>query len=322
MAVYTHVDRPDLETFLEAYAIGDVIAFRGIESGVENSNFYVETKLGKYILTLFENRVSVRDIPYFLDLKKHLASKTFPCPLPVEGRDGEVLRTLSGRPATIVTFLEGAVTENPSTDQCRLIGASMARMHLALQDYDGIRPNDLGPAGWKHLWKGLAGAANAIQIGLSDNINGDLAETYAAKSLSSGLPRGTIHADLFPDNVFFAQGQVSGIIDFYFACTDALAYDLAVSLNAWAFDPRGQTFYKEKSLSLIDGYNSVRALSSAEVEALPLLARGAALRFFLTRLTDWVKTSNDALVKPHDPMDFVRRLEFHRKMQTATDYGY
>lgn len=322
MAVYTHVDRQDLDTFLEAYAIGDVVAFRGIESGVENSNFYLETTLGKYILTLFENRVNVRDVPYFLDLKKHLASKKFPCPLPVEGRDGEVLRTLNGRPATIVTFLDGAVTLSPTAGQCRLIGAAMARMHLALQDYGGIRPNDLGPAGWKHLWKGLAGAANAIQVGLSDLINGDLAETYAARRLSDGLPRGTIHADLFPDNVFFEQDQVSGIIDFYFASTDALAYDLAVCLNAWAFDPSGRTFYKEKSLSLIDGYNSVRALSIAEVEALPLLARGAALRFFLTRLTDWVKTSNDALVKPHDPMDFVRRLEFHRRMQTARDYGY
>ncbi len=322
MAVYTKVDQHDLETFLEAYAIGDVIAFRGIESGVENSNFYLETNLGKYILTLFETRVDARDIPYFLNLKKHLASKNFPCPVPVEARDSQVLKSLNDRPAIIVTFLEGAVTTHPTNDNCHTIGAAMARMHLALQDYGGIRPNNLGPAGWRHLWKGLAGAANAIQVGLADLISGDLKETYAAKTLSSKLPRGTIHADLFPDNVFFERGEVSGIIDFYFACTDALAYDLAICLNAWAFDPSGKHFDKAKSLALIAGYNEVRALSSDEVEALPLLARGAALRFFLTRLTDWVKNSSEALVKPHDPMDYVRRLEFHRKMQSATDYGY
>ena len=322
MAVYTKVEKNELETFLKAYAIGDVVDFEGIESGVENSNFSLQTKLGKYILTLFEDRVDARDLPYFLALKKHLASKNFPCPVPVTANDGTKLKSLNGRPATIVTFLGGSVTDQHTEEHCRLIGKAMAEMHLALQDFDQIRPNNLGPAGWRHLWKGLAGAANSIQIGLSNLIDGDLKETYAAKNLSRKLPHGTIHADLFPDNVFFDQGKVSGIIDFYFACTDALAYDLAICLNAWAFDARGLHFDKGKSHSLIAGYNDIRTLSSDEVGTLPLLARGAALRFFLTRLTDWVKGSKDALVKPHDPMDYVRRLEFHRNVTSASDYGY
>lgn len=322
MAVYTNVERPELETFLEAYAIGNVVSFRGIQAGVENSNFYLETDQGKFILTLFESRVESRDIPYFLGLKNHLASKKFPCPVPVKATDHQVLKSLNGRPATIVSFLEGAIVDTPTVDHCRLIGSEMAKMHLALSDYIHIRPNNLGPAGWRHLWKGLAGAANSIQIGLSKLINGDLEETYAAKSLSRRLPHGTIHADLFPDNVFFDQGKVSGIIDFYFACTDALAYDLAICLNAWAFDARGVHFDKDKSHALIGGYDTVRSLSPEEVDTLPLLARGAALRFFLTRLTDWVKSSGDALVTPHDPMDYVRRLEFHRNVNSASDYGY
>lgn len=324
MAVYTEVDDDALGAFLARYDIGHARAFKGIAEGVENSNYYLETSAGRFILTLFEKRVDQADLPYFIALKRHLAAKGFPCPQPVPARDGEALGTLCGRPAVIVTFLDGISPRRPSRAQCAGIGEGLARMHLALNDFPLTRENALGPRAWPGLWSGRAAQAAALQPGLAEEIEADLAAVADARRFAPGLPRGTIHADLFPDNAFFLGEAFSGIIDFYFACTDALAYDIAVCLNAWAFEPAGGgglQYNFSHGAAFLAGYERVRALTDDEREALPVLCRGAALRFFLTRLADWAETPADALVKPKNPLDYAQRLRFHRTAQGAGDYG-
>ncbi|MEL6210883.1 MAG: homoserine kinase, partial [Pseudomonadota bacterium] len=307
MAVYTHVDDEQLAAFLAAYDLGAPRAFKGIAEGVENSNYYLETEAGRYILTLFERRADPEDLPYFMALKRHLAGNGFPCPQPVAGLDGAVLRPLAGRTAVLVTFLDGLSPRTPNVRQCRALGAGLARMHQALADFPMTRRNSLGPWAWRGLWAGRASHAEELEPGLSGEIDGDLAAIQGAKGQTDTLPRGTIHADLFPDNAFFLADQFSGAIDFYFACTDVLAYDLAVCLNAWAFEEGGWStglqFNYSKGAALVAGYQSVRPLAADERTALPLLARGAALRFFLTRLVDWSDTPADALVRPKNPLD-------------------
>lgn len=320
MAVYTNVSDEALNGFLADFDLGIALSFKGIAEGVENSNYYLETTSGKYILTLFEKRTNSADLPYFIALKQHLAANGFACPLPVSARDGQALRTLEGRPAIIVTFLSGLSPRTPSARQCKALGAGLAKLHNAASDFDQTRPNALGPDSWPHLWQGRSAAAEDLQDGLAHLIESDLAAFRQANIKALDLPRGTIHADLFPDNAFFLGEAFSGVIDFYFACTDALAYDLAICLNAWAFERDG-TYNFTKGANLIAGYETVRKLQTEERGALPLLARGAALRFFLTRLVDWSETPKDALVKPHDPLDYAKRLVFHRNANSASEYG-
>lgn len=320
MAVYTQVSDAALAAFLADYEIGDAVSFKGIAEGVENSNYFLETTQGRYVLTLFEKRADPADLPYFIGLKQHLSGNGFSCPLPVRAMDGEALRQLEGRPAVIVTFLAGLSPKSPTPKQCRSLGSGLARLHIAAADFEQTRSNSLGPASWPALWAGRADAADDLQPGLAAQIDRDLAAIAAAKPQSLSLPRGTIHADLFPDNAFFLGDEFSGAIDFYFACTDALAYDLAICLNAWAFESNGDYNFSSGA-NLIAGYESVRPLEPNEREALPLLARGAALRFFLTRLIDWSETPADALVKPHNPLDYAKRLAFHRNARGTGDYG-
>lgn len=320
MAVYTSVSDDELAQFLTEYELGEAIAFKGIAEGVENSNYYLETTGGRFILTLFEKRANPEDLPYFIALKQHLAANGFSCPLPVSGKDGAALRTLAGRPAIIVTFLQGLSPKVPNAAQCRQVGAGLASLHAAASDFAMVRTNDLGPAGWQSLWQGRDAEADALQPDLAAKITQDLAAVKQLDGAIEALPTGTIHADLFPDNAFFLGNEFTGAIDFYFACTDALVYDLAVCLNAWAFEPDG-SFNFSKGRNLIAGYESVRTLTEAERAAFPLLCRGAALRFFLTRLVDWTETPADALVKPKDPLDYAARLRFHRTATAIGDYG-
>ncbi len=327
MAVYTQVSDAALDAFLAAYDLGRPLAFKGIAEGVENSNYFLETEAGRFILTLFEKRVQAGDLPYFIGLKQHLAGQGFPCPEPVSARDGAALRTLEGRPAVIVTFLDGLSPRRPSAPQCRAIGAALARMHGALGGFARFRENALGPEAWTRLWQGREDDAEALQRGLSDTIRAAFAGIGASRPGWDGLPEGTIHADLFPDNAFFLGDSVSGVIDFYFACTGALAYDLAVCLNAWAFDEGNAAdasrleYNFSKGAALIAGYQSVRALTDAERAAMPGLCLGAAMRFFLTRLADWSATPAGALVRPKNPLEYAARLAFHLHMDTAEAYG-
>jgi homoserine kinase type II len=327
MAVYTQVSDEALAAFLAAYDLGAALSFKGVAEGVENSNYYLVTTTGRYFLTLFEKRTKAADLPYFIGLKQHLAGKGFPCPEPVMGRDGAALRSLEGRPAVIVTFLEGLSPKRPNVRQCRALGENLARMHLALADFSMTRENSLGPKSWAPLWAGRTEDANALQPGLSDTIEAAFVQIIRARSRFADLPRGTIHADLFPDNAFFLDDRFCGAFDFYFACTDALAYDLAVCLNSWAFDEGNATdasrleFNFSKGAALIAGYQSARPLARDELEALPVLCLGSAMRFFLTRLVDWTSTPAGALVRPKNPLEYAARLAFHLRMKGAEGYG-
>lgn len=318
MAVYTDIDDTTLATFLDEYDLGPALAFKGIAEGVENSNFLLETPKGRYILTVFEKRAKKEDLPFFMGMMGHLASKGFPAPLPVPAKDGNPLRTLLGKSAVICTFLQGMSPRRPSIEQCRELGQALGRFHAALADFRMRRPNDLSLPAWPKLWEGRGGEADALSPGLAAQVDGDM--EFLKANWPKTLPGGAIHADLFPDNTFFLDGQLSGVIDFYFACSDFLAYDLAVCLNAWAFERRGE-YNLTKGRALITGYESVRRLEPRERAALPVLARGAAMRFFLTRLVDLAATPKDALVKPHNPLDYAERLGFHRQAKSPEDYG-
>jgi homoserine kinase type II len=318
MAVYTEVSDDALAAFLADYEIGAMVAFRGIAEGVENSNFSLRTTTGDFILTLYEKRVDVAELPWFLGLMEHLAAHGLVCPQPVRARDGQALRQLCGRAAAITTFLPGVWPRQIRVAHCAPLGAALGALHLAGNDYAAVRPNALGPAGWAPLLERCLDGASTVQPGLGDELQSALVGILAA--WPRGLPIGHIHADLFPDNVFFLDGAVSGLIDFYFAATDLLAYDVAVCLNAWCFEADG-SFNVTKGRALLAGYEGVRPLLAEERAALPVLCQGAAIRFALTRLYDWVNTPPGALVTRKDPMDYVRRLRFHLLAKDAGAYG-
>lgn len=318
MAVYTQVSEAELSRFLGGYDIGAALSFKGIAEGVENSNYLLVTTGGRFILTLYEKRVSAADLPFFIGLMQHLSARGVPCPLPIARRDGEAVATLAGRPAAIITFLEGLAIAEPGPEHCRAVGAALAALHLAGADFKLRRANALGPAGWPALANAVGARGHRIAPGLTKAIADELA--YLKSAWPENLPGGVIHADLFTDNVFFLEGRVSGLIDFYFACNDHYAYDIAVMLNAWCFD-KARRFVPAHARALLAGYRETRALSAAEFAALPTLARGAALRFLLTRAADWLDQPKDALVRPKDPVEYLRKLEFHRSVSGPEGYG-
>jgi len=318
MAVYTDVGDADLEALLQAYDLGAFLSFKGIAEGVENSNFLLRTEKGSFILTLYEKRVAEADLPFFLGLMEHLSKHGIRCPLPVKGRDGSALRRVAGRPAVIVTFLDGLSLRRPRNFHCAEVGRTLAEMHLAARDFTLRRENALSVAGWEKLVAMSRSRADTVEHGLAATIAEELA--FLRANWPAGLPEGVIHADLFPDNVFFLSDRLTGIIDFYFACNDRLAYDLAIGLNAWCFGANGD-FNLGKGRAMIEAYQNVRALEPAEREALPILARGAALRFLLTRLYDWLEVPPGALVTPKDPLEYSRKLRFHQRVRSASEYG-
>ena len=318
MAVYTEVSDEALCGFLCEYDLGRMVAFRGIAEGVENSNYQLRTTAGDFILTLYEKRVDPAELPWFLGLMEHLCSRGITCPLPVRGWDGQSLRWLTGRPACITTFLPGVWPRRVRPAHCAPVGAALAALHLAGADYPPERPNALGPAGWRPLLNRCLPGADGVQPGLAEQLDAALARIL--RDWPQDLPRGHIHADLFPDNVFFLDGALSGLIDFYFAATDILAYDLAVCLNAWCFEP-DLAFNVTKARAMLHAYADRRALSAAERAALPVLCQGAAIRFLLTRLYDWVNTPPGALVTRKDPLEYLGRLRFHLMAKDEHAYG-
>jgi homoserine kinase type II len=318
MAVYTAIDEGSLTRFLAAYDLAPVVALEGIAQGVENSNYRLVTESGEFILTLYEKRVAPADLPFFLALMEHLAARGVPCPTPIHGRDGKALRRLCGRPAALVSFLEGISPRRVDAGHCSALGGALARLHLAGADFRMVRPNALSVAGWRPLFEAGRAGADALQAGFEDEVARELDDLE--RHWPKDLPQGVIHADLFPDNVFFQGKEVSGIIDFYFACVDIIAYDLAICLNAWCFEPDG-AFNITKARQMLAAYRAVRPFTGAELEALPLLARGAALRFLLTRLFDWQNRVEGALVKPKDPLEYLDKLRFHRGLSGPGAYG-
>ncbi|MGE3144825.1 MAG: homoserine kinase [Pseudorhodoplanes sp.] len=318
MAVYTDVSADELKAFIDGYGIGALLSYKGIAEGVENSNFLLHAEAGHFILTLYEKRVAAKDLPFFLALMEHLAARGINCPQPVKNKQGEVLGAVAGRPAALVTFLEGMWMRRADAKHCAAVGEALAKLHLAGADFRMTRQNALSVEGWRPLVAACRERADGVQAGLRATIEDELA--YLEKNWPQHLPAGVIHADLFPDNVFFLGDALSGLIDFYFACTDMLAYDVAICLNAWCFEP-DFSYNVTKGRALLSSYAKVRALGEAERDALPLLARGAALRFLLTRLVDWLNVPPGALVRPKSPQEYFRKLRFHQSVHSAGDYG-
>jgi homoserine kinase type II len=318
MAVYTHVGADELRAFLADYELGAPLAYDGISEGVENSNFRLETERGHFILTIYEKRVDPADLPFFLGLMEHLASHGLPCPLPVHARDGKALRQLAGKPAAIVSRLDGRWPRRVLVEHCAALGEALAAMHLAAADFALMRPNALSFAGWATLFDRSRARADEVEPGLEQEIAKEFDELAACWPYE--LPAGVIHADLFPDNAFFAGDRLTGIIDFYFACNDLLAYDIAICLNAWCFEP-DHSFNITKAQALLQGYRRKRTLSAVEIAALPILARGSALRFLMTRLYDWLHRVEGAKVVPKDPREYLRKLRFHRGVADPAAYG-
>ena len=318
MAVYTEVSDEELAAFIASYELGELLSFKGIAEGVENTNYIVHTSRGPFILTLYERRTAREDLPFFLGLMEHLAARGVSCPTPVRDNEGRNLKELAGRPAALVTFLEGFWVRRPATVHCAAVGRALAELHMGAQGFALKRANALGLAGWRPLYERFADRADEIAPDLGPLIGSELRSLEA--HWPKGLPTGVIHADLFPDNVFFLGDRLSGLIDFYFACNDALAYDIAVCLNAWCFE-KDLSFNITKGRALLRGYEELRPLTPAEREAMPQLARGAALRFLLTRAYDWLNTPRDALVSPKNPLEYVRRLLFHQGVRSIADYG-
>ena len=318
MAVYTEVSDEDLAKFIASYDLGALLSYKGIAEGVENTNYLLHTGKGPFFLTLYEKRVDPSELPFFLGLMEHLANAGLTCPTPVHDAEGRTLRALAGRPAALVTFLEGVWIRRPQPRHCLEVGKALARMHLAGRSFEGRRANALGLAGWRPLFERFKPQADDVAPGLSATIEQELG--YLEGHWPAGLDHGVIHADLFPDNVFFLGDRLSGLIDFYFACNDMLAYDVAICLNAWCFEVDG-SLNVTKARALLAGYQGTRKLGDAEIAALPLLARGAALRFLLTRLYDWLTVPEGALVVPKDPLEYYRKLRFHRGVTDVGAYG-
>ncbi len=325
MAVYTEVSDEDIATFLGHYDVGTLVSMKGIAEGVQNSNYLLGTEkedgsAQQFILTLYEAGTNSQELPFFLSLMDHLAAKKLPCPVPIKDKNGNALQNLNGRPAAMVSFLQGVSVRTPQPHHCEELGAALADLHLAAADFSMTRTNDLSLDGWIDLADDQLPRADRVRPDLPDIIRDELAHLKAAWPTLNALPRGIVHADLFPDNVFFKGQNLSGLIDFYFAATDILVYDIGVCLNAWCFEADG-SFNVTKAGRLLAGYLSHRTLSDAELAALPLLARGAAMRFLLTRLHDWFATHDGALVRKKDPLEYLRKLRFHQAVTGPADYG-
>lgn len=318
MAVYTDITDDELDALLADFDLGAPLAFKGIAEGVSNSNFLLETEGGRFILTVYEARTNAHDLPYFLELMRWLAKHGYPSAEPMADREGRLIKYVRGKPCAITGFLNGLSVRRPTAAHCRGAGEGLAGLHLAGHGFPMTRVNDLGQAAWAGMFRGLEGAAEGLKPGLAKTIADDLA--LLAERWPRDLPTGVCHADFFPDNVFFTGGEFSGAIDFYFACTDAFAYDVAVALNAWCFEPDG-SFNITSARQLVAGYESLRPLSDPERAALPILAHGAAMRFFLSRLQDWGATPEGALVKPKDPLEYERKLAVHRSSPDLVLFG-
>ncbi len=326
MAVYTPLTNEQISELLEQYdALGTLDFAVGIAQGVENTNYLlaVRTPEGaeqKYILTLYEKRVRPADLPFFLSLLQHVAARGVACPNPIPRRDGALVGEVLGKPASLVSFLHGksrSIIRNPHAAS---VGQALGMLHCATKDFALQRSNSLSLSGWQNLHQKIAGRLDEIQPGLEDLVRDELDFAAQHFGVKNALPQGIIHADLFPDNVFFEGDHVSGVIDFYFACNDALAYDVAITLNAWCFEARGE-FSPTKSALLLQHYQKQRAFTLEEKAAFPTLLRGAALRFLLTRAHDWLHRDVNALVRPHDPLEYAAKLRFHQRVNQVSEYG-
>jgi homoserine kinase type II len=318
VAVYTDISEADLVAFLARYDIGTLKSFKGIAEGVENTNYLIKTSSDTFILTIYEKRVNAEELPFFMHLKEHLFAGGLPCPKPISAKGGETLQEINGRTAAIISFLQGKWPKQIRNAHCEEVGKYLAKMHTISASFDMQRQNTMGMGMWKQLLSETVDQADEVSRGLSAELKENM--QFLEENWPKDLPSGVIHADLFPDNVFFQGDGLTGMLDFYFACNDFYAYDLAICLNAWCFE-HGTAFNITKAKAMLRHYNKVRPFSDAEREALPILASGAAMRFLLSRLYDWLKPVEGALVSPKNPKEYIEKLRFHRQVKSHAEYG-
>ena len=320
MAVYTKVSGDEITEFLKSYHIGDFISLHEIAEGIENTNYLLKTQNGNFILTLYEKRVNVDELPFFMNLTSHLSESGLPVPKAIPNKHGNPLSDLCERKAAIIEFLQGRDLKILTDNTCFQAGEMLAKLHLKGLNFDQQRTNSMGQHTWQDLYEQCdADETRAFNSLVPDMVQGELKHLQTA--WPNHLPKGIVHADFFPDNVFFDEDTtLSGVIDFYFACTDILAYDLAIAINAWCFEDFTQMNTK-KANAMIAGYQSIRPLSDEEKATMPTLLRGGAMRFLLSRLYDWVNTPADALVQRKGPTEYIQKLQFHRSNPTVKDYG-
>ena len=319
MAVYTNIEKDELEHFLKNYNIGNLIKYEEIAEGVENSNFKIFTSKNTYILTIFEKRVSSNDLPFFIELMNYLDSKKYKCPKPIADTNGNYISYLKKKPCTIVSFIKGKWIRNIKNIHCQQLGNNLAKLHTLTKSFKLKRENSMGYHTWDNLFNNFRAEKNMQYKEIYKIILDELA--FLSNKWPKNLPSGIIHADLFQDNVFFEDDTFTGVIDFYFACNDYYAYELAVVLNAWCFE-KDQSFNTTKARLILNEYQKEKALIYEEKEFFPVLARGAALRFLLTRLNDLIFHSPKHFVQPKDPHEYLEILHFHQAIESISEYGF
>tara|TARA_B100000029_G_scaffold505796_1_gene587187 strand:- start:1001 stop:1969 length:969 start_codon:yes stop_codon:yes gene_type:complete len=322
MAVYTKLTENNLKDFFIKYDLGKVLNYKGIKEGIENTNYFIKTEKGKFILTLYEKRVDEKDLPFFIGLMRNLYDKNFPSPEPIINKNGNYISEISGKKAAIVSFLDGNAKGNLSPNNCHEIGIITAKLHLITKNLSGKRENKLSINSWRKIYNKVKNDCSKIHQNLPKIIEKNLDEIE--NNWPKNIPSGIIHADLFPDNIFFKKNKVSGIIDFYFSCNDYYAFEIAICLNALCFEGQKEnlSFNVTKAKKFIDGYSSIRKLTEEEKKSLKILCQGAAIRFLLTRVFDYLNLTKGAIVKIKDPVEYLKRLEFHNSVKNYEDYFF
>jgi len=322
MAVYTKLSEKDLESFFTKYDLGKLVSYEGIKEGIENTNYFIKTEKGNFILTLYEKRVDEKDLPFFIGLMRNLFDKNFPSPEPIINKNGNYISEISGKKAAVVSFLEGNAKKILTPADCNQVGVNSAKLHLITKSLSGKRGNKLSINSWRKLYNKVKKDCSKIHPNLTHVVEKNLDEIE--KKWPKNIPSGIIHADLFPDNIFFNNNNLSGIIDYYFSCNDFYAFEIAICLNALCFEGKKEnlSFNVTKAKKFIDGYSSVRKLNEDEKKSLKILCQGAAIRFLLTRVFDYLNLTEGALVKIKDPVEYLKRLEFHNSVKNYEDYFF
>ena len=322
MAVYTKLSDKDLKNFFLKYNLGELLNYKGIEEGIENTNYSIKTDVGKFVLTVYEKRVEEKDLPFFMGLMKNLFDANFPSPEPLINKNGNYITEIANKKAAVVTLLDGSVKKNLNPDSCREVGIYAAKLHTITKNLAGKRENKLSINSWRNIYKNIQKDCSKIHPNLDKIIDRNLDEIE--NKWPKNIPSGIIHADLFPDNIFFKGNKLVGIIDFYFSCYDFYAFEIAICLNALCFEGKNEnlSFNITKAKKFIEGYSSIRKLNEEEKESLKTLCQGAAIRFLLTRVFDYLNITKGALVKIKDPIEYLKRLEFHNGVKDYKDYFF
>ena len=322
MAVYTKLSENNLKDLFSKYNLGKLLKFQGIQEGIENSNYFVKTDSGKFILTVYEKRVEEKDLPFFMGLMKNIFNENFPSPEPIINKNGNYITEIFGKKAAVVSFLEGTSKKNLTPDNCYEVGIYTAKLHMITKNLNIKRTNKLSVNSWRLIYRKIQRDCSKIYPDLTKIIERNL--EIIEDKWPKNIPRGIIHADLFPDNIFFKGNKLTGIIDFYFSCYDFYALEIAICLNALCFEGKNEnlSFNVTKAKKFIDGYSSIRKLTEEEKESLKILCHGAAMRFLLTRVFDYLNLTEDALVKIKDPVEYLKRLEFHNSVKNYQDYFF